>query len=59
MLEYLISSANVLGLAGCFYAAYVIARACATRAQNSHYKSSRGYPDHERLFRKPCADYYI
>ena len=27
MLEYLISSANILGLAGCFYAAYVMARA--------------------------------
>ena len=59
MLEYLISSANVLGLAGCFYAVYVIARACTARAQNSNYKSSRDYADYELLFRKPCADYYI
>ena len=57
MLEFLISSANILGLAGCFYAAYVIT--CAARAQNSNYKSSPGYTDHELLFRKPCADYYI
>jgi hypothetical protein len=57
MLEFLISSANVLGLAGCFYAAYMIA--CAARARNSNYKSSRGYTDHELLFRKPCTDYYI
>jgi len=57
MLEFLISSANILGLAGCFYAAYVIT--CAARAQNSNYKNSGDYADYELLFRKPCADYYI
>jgi hypothetical protein len=59
MLDYLISSANILGLIGCFYVAYVIVYSYTQRAQNSFYKSSRSYADHELLFRKPCADYYI
>ena len=59
MLDYLISSANVLGLVGCCYVAYVIVRSYSLRAQNANYKSSRGDADHQLLFRKPCADYYI
>jgi len=59
MLDYLISSANVLGLVGCFYVAYVIVRSYSLRAQNANYKYSRSHADHELLFRKPCADYYI
>jgi len=59
MLDYLISSVNILGLAGCFYVAYLIARSCSLRAHNSGYKTARRHADHELLFRNPCADYYI
>ena len=59
MLEYLISGANVLGLAGCFYVAYAIFRACARCAQNTARQSAGGYADHELLFRKPSVDYYV
>ncbi|MEO8441485.1 MAG: hypothetical protein ABI547_03300 [Betaproteobacteria bacterium] len=59
MLDYLISSANILGLVGCFYVAYVIAGSFSLRARNADYKSSHGYADHELLFRNPCVDYYI
>ena len=59
MLDYLISSANILGLLGCFYVAYVIVRSCSMRAQNADYKSPHTHADHELLFRTPCADYYI
>ena len=59
MLDYLINSANILSLVGCFYIAYVIVRSYSLRAQNANYKSSHSHPDHELLFRKPCADYYI
>jgi hypothetical protein len=59
MLDYLISGANILGLVGCFYIAYVIVHSCSLRAHNSSYKSSRNHADHKLLFRKPCADYYI
>jgi hypothetical protein len=59
MLEYLITSANILGLAGCFGAAYAIARACSARAHTARKNLPRDYADHELFFRRPCADYYI
>jgi hypothetical protein len=59
MLEYLMVSANVLGLTGCFYGAYAIARAYVARAHDPRQGSTRDYADHELFFRKPCADYYI
>jgi hypothetical protein len=59
MLDYLISSANILGLVGCCYVAYVIVRPYSLRSQNANYKSSRSHADHALLFRTPCADYYI
>ena len=59
MLEYLISGANVLGLAGCFYVVYMIARSLSRHNRNSGRIAPRDHADHELLFRNPCADYYI
>jgi hypothetical protein len=59
MLEYLMISANIAGLAGCVYAAYAMARACSARADNARRNLARDDAGHELFFRKPCADYNI
>jgi hypothetical protein len=59
MLDYLISGANVLSLAGCFYVVYLIVRSCMVCARNFNRTASRSHANHELLFRSPSADYYI
>ena len=59
MLEYLISGGNLVLLAGCFYVAYLILIASPVRPTRRGQKAPSSPADHELLFRKPCADYYI
>ena len=63
MLEYVINSANVVFLAGCVYAAYLVMCSIVAPArparQDGQMPSSHASGDHEIAFRKPCADYYI
>ena len=59
MLEYLISGANLLGLAGCSYVVYAILQACAACAQNADHPSADYGADHGLLFGTPSVDYYI
>jgi hypothetical protein len=61
MLEYMISGANVVLLAGCLYIAYLILVADPMHLHISRksQKTSSCPVEHELLFRKPCADYYI
>ena len=61
MLEYLINGANVVFLAGCVYAAYLVLLANPVRMRISPgtSKAPTSPSEHELLFRNPCADYYI
>jgi hypothetical protein len=59
MLEYLISGANVLCLAGCVYVAYLGLLASPARVSRNGQKAPGSPADYELRFRNPCADYYI
>jgi hypothetical protein len=61
MIEFLISSATVVCLAGCVYAAYLIlfqARSSRTAGARKFAKT-QAYRHTEPDFRNPSLDYYI
>jgi hypothetical protein len=61
MLEYLMNGANVVLLAGCVYAAYLVLLESPIRVRVSRkaQKARSDHVSHELLFRNPCAGYYI
>lgn len=60
MLDYLISAANVLGLAGCFYIAYlfIVAARSRSRTRQNGVKVMRASASWEQHVASEQPDYY-